>query len=198
MFQMAPPSERSTFGVLPVFAFQRLDQAVDAEQGRADPQEQVGGRGRAAHDDREVGLFPDVGGGWYLSRLPGRIGQYLALTGARLSLRDILARSRSVLAAGLALAVILGVGVAGYQATWRQGLSEVRSNSGHRLDLFASARRSLAQAHLSVVPDDRYVAAHLAALRAAARRSRPATWGTPGRRRASSAASSLVSPRAAP
>lgn len=36
------------------------------------------------------------------------------------------------------------------------------------LDLFASARRSLAQAHLSVVPDDRYVAAHLAALRAAA------------------------------
>ena len=31
-----------------------------------------------------IGLFPDVGGGWYLSRLPGRIGQYLALTGARL------------------------------------------------------------------------------------------------------------------
>lgn len=31
-----------------------------------------------------IGLFPDVGGGWYLSRLPGRIGQFLALTGARL------------------------------------------------------------------------------------------------------------------
>jgi enoyl-CoA hydratase len=31
-----------------------------------------------------IGLFPDVGGGWYLSRLPGRMGQYLALTGARL------------------------------------------------------------------------------------------------------------------
>jgi len=31
-----------------------------------------------------IGLFPDVGGGWYLSRLPGRIGQYLALTGARI------------------------------------------------------------------------------------------------------------------
>jgi enoyl-CoA hydratase len=31
-----------------------------------------------------IGLFPDVGGGWYLSRLPGRIGQYLALTGHRL------------------------------------------------------------------------------------------------------------------
>lgn len=31
-----------------------------------------------------IGLFPDVGGGWYLSRLPGRMGEYLALTGARL------------------------------------------------------------------------------------------------------------------
>ncbi|PZU09212.1 enoyl-CoA hydratase/isomerase family protein [Sphingomonas sp.] len=30
-----------------------------------------------------IGLFPDVGGGWYLSRLPGRIGHYLALTGGR-------------------------------------------------------------------------------------------------------------------
>jgi enoyl-CoA hydratase len=31
-----------------------------------------------------IGLFPDVGGGWYLSRLPGRTGQFLALTGARI------------------------------------------------------------------------------------------------------------------
>jgi enoyl-CoA hydratase len=31
-----------------------------------------------------IGLFPDVGGGWYLSRLPGRLGQFVALTGARL------------------------------------------------------------------------------------------------------------------
>ncbi len=31
-----------------------------------------------------IGLFPDVGGGWYLSRLPGKTGEYLALTGHRL------------------------------------------------------------------------------------------------------------------
>jgi enoyl-CoA hydratase len=31
-----------------------------------------------------IGLFPDVGAGWYLPRLPGRIGAFLALTGARL------------------------------------------------------------------------------------------------------------------
>ena len=31
-----------------------------------------------------IGLFPDVGAGWYLSRLPDRVGQFLVLTGARL------------------------------------------------------------------------------------------------------------------
>ncbi len=35
-----------------------------------------------------IGLFPDVGGGWFLSRLPGRIGQWLAMTGARLNGAD--------------------------------------------------------------------------------------------------------------
>lgn len=38
-----------------------------------------------------IGLFPDVGGGWYLSRLPGRIGQFLALTGHRLNGAECLA-----------------------------------------------------------------------------------------------------------
>jgi enoyl-CoA hydratase len=31
-----------------------------------------------------IGLFPDVGAGWYLSRLRGRTGVFMALTGARL------------------------------------------------------------------------------------------------------------------
>jgi len=39
---------------------------------------------RFAMPETGIGLFPDVGGGWYLSRLSGRIGQFLALTGARL------------------------------------------------------------------------------------------------------------------
>ncbi|WP_174297266.1 enoyl-CoA hydratase/isomerase family protein [Sphingomonas bacterium] len=46
---------------------------------------------RFAMPETAIGLFPDVGGGWYLSRLPGRIGQYLALTGARLDGADCLA-----------------------------------------------------------------------------------------------------------
>ena len=32
-----------------------------------------------------IGLFPDVGGGWYLARLEGRVGQFLALTGSRVA-----------------------------------------------------------------------------------------------------------------
>jgi enoyl-CoA hydratase len=39
---------------------------------------------RFAMPETGIGLFPDVGGGWYLSRLPGRTGVFLALTGARI------------------------------------------------------------------------------------------------------------------
>lgn len=35
-----------------------------------------------------IGLFPDVGGGWFLPRLPGETGTWLALTGARLKAAD--------------------------------------------------------------------------------------------------------------
>jgi enoyl-CoA hydratase len=39
---------------------------------------------RFAMPETGIGLFPDVGGGWFLSRLKGRLGQFLGLTGARL------------------------------------------------------------------------------------------------------------------
>jgi len=35
-----------------------------------------------------IGLFPDVGGGWHLPRLPGKTGLWLALTGARIKGAD--------------------------------------------------------------------------------------------------------------
>jgi enoyl-CoA hydratase len=35
-----------------------------------------------------IGLFPDVGGGWYLSRMPDHLGLWLALTGARIKAAD--------------------------------------------------------------------------------------------------------------
>jgi len=49
------------------------------------------GNTRFAMPETGIGLFPDVGGGWYLSRLPGRIGQYVALTGYRLGGAECLA-----------------------------------------------------------------------------------------------------------
>jgi enoyl-CoA hydratase len=41
-------------------------------------------RTQFAMPETAIGLFPDVGGGWHLSRLLGRLPQFLALTGARL------------------------------------------------------------------------------------------------------------------
>jgi enoyl-CoA hydratase len=35
-----------------------------------------------------IGLFPDVGGGWWLPRMPDHIGIWLALTGARIKAAD--------------------------------------------------------------------------------------------------------------
>ncbi len=48
-------------------------------------------RTRLAMPETGIGLFPDVGGGWHLSRLPGQTGLWLALTGARLEAADCLA-----------------------------------------------------------------------------------------------------------
>lgn len=44
-----------------------------------------------AMPETALGLFPDVGGGWFLPRLPGKVGMYLALTGARLHAADLFA-----------------------------------------------------------------------------------------------------------
>ncbi|HVM99361.1 MAG TPA: enoyl-CoA hydratase/isomerase family protein [Caulobacteraceae bacterium] len=45
-------------------------------------------RTRFAMPETGIGLFPDVGAGWWLPRLPGRTGLWLALTGARLEAAD--------------------------------------------------------------------------------------------------------------
>lgn len=37
---------------------------------------------KMAMPETGIGLFPDVGGGYFLSRCPGHVGEYLALTGA--------------------------------------------------------------------------------------------------------------------
>ncbi len=74
-----------------------------------------------------IGLFPDVGGGWYLSRLPGRIGQYVALTGHRLDGADCLAL-------GLATHYLPSAAVAAAKA----GLAQTPQDSAGVLDALAA------------------------------------------------------------
>jgi len=68
---------------------------------------------RFAMPETGIGLFPDVGGGWYLSRLPGQLGKFLALTGARLD-------GAECLALGLATHYITSADVSGAVAALQQ------------------------------------------------------------------------------
>jgi enoyl-CoA hydratase/carnithine racemase len=50
----------------------------------------VGGRTKMAMPETAIGLFPDVGGTYFLSRCPGAIGLYLGLTGQVIKAADAL------------------------------------------------------------------------------------------------------------
>jgi enoyl-CoA hydratase/carnithine racemase len=47
-------------------------------------------RTKMAMPETAIGLFPDVGGGYFLSRCPGRVGEWLALTGDTIGAGDAL------------------------------------------------------------------------------------------------------------
>ena len=46
---------------------------------------------KMAMPETNIGLFPDVGGGYFLSRCPGSVGEYLALTGEVIGADDAIA-----------------------------------------------------------------------------------------------------------
>ena len=48
-------------------------------------------RTKMAMPETAIGLFPDVGGGYFLSRCPGRTGEWLALTGDTIGAADAVA-----------------------------------------------------------------------------------------------------------
>ena len=45
-------------------------------------------RSKLAMPETRIGLTPDVGGSWLLGRAPGRLGEYLGLTGATMNASD--------------------------------------------------------------------------------------------------------------
>jgi enoyl-CoA hydratase/carnithine racemase len=48
-------------------------------------------RTKMAMPETGIGLFPDVGGGYFLSRCPGFVGEYLALTGVQIGADEAIA-----------------------------------------------------------------------------------------------------------
>jgi enoyl-CoA hydratase/carnithine racemase len=50
----------------------------------------VTGSTRMAMPETRIGLFPDVGAGWFLARTPGALGRFLAVTGETLGAADAL------------------------------------------------------------------------------------------------------------
>ncbi|WP_296225156.1 enoyl-CoA hydratase/isomerase family protein [Ralstonia sp. UBA689] len=47
-------------------------------------------RTKMAMPETNIGLFPDVGGGWFLARVPGNVGEYLGVTGQMIEAADAL------------------------------------------------------------------------------------------------------------
>lgn len=74
----------------------------------------VGPGFRFAMPETGIGLFPDVGGSFYLSRLRGECGVWLALTGARLGAAE-------ACALGLGTHYLTADGVAAFRAALEEG-----------------------------------------------------------------------------
>lgn len=94
-----------------------------------------------------IGLFPDVGGSYFLPRLPGSLGMFLALTGQRLKGRD-------VQHAGIATHFIPREGV----QRFRDGLADLcphlltLTDLGDKLSAVRSLLDSLHQEYLNFDP----------------------------------------------
>ncbi len=92
-------------------------------------------RTKMAMPETQIGLFPDVGGGYFLSRCPGHVGEWLALTGELLAAAD-------ALAFGLADAA---VGVHHLQDAW-DALAALDLNEAQTIDHWLATYSEAAQA----------------------------------------------------
>ncbi|GAB3188866.1 enoyl-CoA hydratase/isomerase family protein [Hydrogenophaga aquatica] len=82
---------------------------------------------KMAMPETNIGLFPDVGGGYFLSRCPGHVGEYLALTGHVIGanealaygLADVIAPAHSLPQAWEALQDIKAASSQAFAAEWQ-------------------------------------------------------------------------------
>ena len=132
----------------------------------------VGEGTRMAMPEVAIGLFPDVGGSYFLSRLPGALGAYLALTGTQIRAADALYATLAdyyltpAASAGLEAALASLVWSDDALATLRTAIRELAGTANAPL---APARPTGpgAAASGAVAPGTHTPGAPLAALRAA-------------------------------
>jgi enoyl-CoA hydratase/carnithine racemase len=101
-------------------------------------------RTRLAMPEITIGLYPDVGGSWFLPRMPGRLGLFLALTGAPLNARDACFAGLAdfVLDAG----ALPGVVQALASERWQGRRDADAARLSHVLERFAAAESPAPQA----------------------------------------------------
>ncbi len=88
----------------------------------------VTGRTKMAMPETNIGLFPDVGGGHFLGQCPGRVGEYLALTGEVIGadkalswgLADVLAPTESLADAWAALQAMAPASADALRTAWNE------------------------------------------------------------------------------
>jgi enoyl-CoA hydratase len=80
-----------------------------------------------------IGLFPDVGGGWFLPRLAGETGTWLALTGARLKGADVAAArvATHYLPSELVAALLVQIEAADFSIGAAELLGEILGRMAH-------------------------------------------------------------------
>jgi enoyl-CoA hydratase/carnithine racemase len=104
-------------------------------------------RTKMAMPETNIGLFPDVGGGWFLAQAPGRLGEYLGVTG-------VVIGAAEALYAGLADAYLPSAALQGALAQLR---TRIFSSGEEVLSFFEAACKPHA-ADLSALPN--VLAAH--------------------------------------
>jgi enoyl-CoA hydratase/carnithine racemase len=144
----------------------------------------AGDRTRMAMPEVAIGFFPDVGATYFLSRLPGALGVYLALTGTQIRAADTL--YVGLADHYLAPAAIQGLPAALDQLQWSAHDSEAdRSDLEQLLRRFATSPGDAPLAKLRPAIDEHFAAAGVSELLASLQReSRPdyAQWATDTRK----------------
>ena len=120
----------------------------------------VTARTKLAMPEITIGLYPDVGGSWFLSRAPGRSGLFLALTGAPLNasdacfagLADIQLRQQDH---GAVLEAIAGAYWSGTRADDAARLSHLLEARADGIERPNSPLRSLVDRIAAVIGNDR-------------------------------------------